>query len=64
MQLIFTDNKKIYIIDRLNGETNDYFYEKGKQIALANPTNNNEFNKAQINAQLYCNKKYLKCSYN
>lgn len=64
MEALFENNGTIYIINSLKGETDDYFYEKGKQISISQPTTSKEFIAAQINAQIHCNKKYLGCNYN
>ena len=64
MESIFENNGTIYIVNRLNGETDDYFYEKGKQISMSQPITATEFIKEQINAQIHCNQKYLGCNYN
>ena len=63
MEEIITSNKYIYIIKRINGETNDYFYEKAKQIKDLKPLTSSDFNRANQKAQIQCNKKYYGCSY-
>jgi hypothetical protein len=64
MEAIFENNGTIYIVKRLNGETDDYFYEKVRRISVSQPITTTEFIKAQINAQIHCNQKYLGCIYN
>ena len=64
MESLFENNGTIYIVNRLNGEVDNYFYEKGKQISISNPMTPNEYINAQIKAQIQCNKKYLGCIYN
>ncbi len=64
MEAIITSNKYIYIIKRINGETDDYFYEKAKQIKDLKPLTSSDFKRANQKAQMNCNKKYYGCSYN
>jgi len=64
MESLFENNGTIYIVKRLNGEGDEYFFEKGKQISMFEPTTHKEFIKAQVKAQIHCNKKFIGCTYN
>lgn len=64
MEAIITSKNYIYIIKRINGETDDYFYEKAKRIKDLKPLTMSEYNRANQKALMSCNKKYYGCSYN
>ena len=63
MEEIYETENNIYIISRLNGETDEYFYEKCRYIGDKEPKNETEFKEVLLEAQLYCNKKFLGCIY-
>ena len=54
---------RIYIIKRLDGETDDYFYDKGNYIIKNLPNNETELKKSYLEALKKCNSKYLLCKY-
>ena len=58
MELIIETNKYIYIVKRLNGETENYFYDKAKEISTSRPTTHENYMITLGKAQLRCNKKY------
>lgn len=64
MKNCFENNGTIFIVKRLPGETNNYFFEKGNFIQKNNPKNKDEYNKTLIKAHIHCNQKILHCSYN
>ena len=54
---------RLYLIKRLEGETDDYYYEKGNYIIKKLPNNEIELKKSYLEALKECNKKYLLCDY-
>ena len=56
-------NGKIYNFLKEKGMTNKQFYEKSWYIAKSEPKNKDEYQKYDKMANIYINKKFLKCKY-
>lgn len=63
MDNIYESGNLIYIIPRLNGETDNYYYEKCRYIGERRPKTGEEFKKLLVEALIYCNTKLLGCVY-
>jgi hypothetical protein len=60
---MFEYNGKKYIVEKRNDETNEMYFERIYYISLCNPTNDNEYKNALVEANILVNVKYLGCKY-
>ena len=59
---MFENEGNIYMLDKNNGETNEFYYKKCMFISKI-PVNNSNFDYYLKYATIYCNKKLLNIEY-
>ena len=60
---MFEDNSNIYMINKENGESNRFYYDKCLFVSKCSPYNKKTLDYYLRFANIFCNKKYNGCIY-